>query len=88
MLLPCSTVSGSTASRRRAGPAVKGLFTKQIERALLDRRVDIAVHCGALDGERAMLEALLAIRRAGGDIIITYAAEEVAGKLLAGGVDA
>ncbi|NIM52105.1 MAG: porphobilinogen synthase [Gemmatimonadales bacterium] len=47
-----------------------------------------AAQSGALDGERAMLEALLAIRRAGGDIIITYAAEEVAGKLPAGGADA
>lgn len=33
---------------------------------------------GALDGGRAMLEAVLSIRRAGADIVITYAAPEIA----------
>ena len=38
----------------------------------------LAAREGALDGERAMMEALLGIRRAGADIVITYAAAEVA----------
>lgn len=43
--------------------------------------IKLAGQAGAVDGERAMDEALLALRRAGGDILITYAAEEVAGRL-------
>ncbi|NIM52106.1 MAG: hydroxymethylbilane synthase [Gemmatimonadales bacterium] len=42
--VPIRTSGDATAGRRRAGLAVKGLFTKEIEQALLDRRVDIAVH--------------------------------------------
>jgi porphobilinogen synthase len=37
-----------------------------------------AAERGWLDGERAMLESLLAIRRAGADVIITYFAVEAA----------
>jgi porphobilinogen synthase len=37
---------------------------------------------GWIDGERAMLESLTAIRRAGADMIITYFAPEVAKILL------
>jgi porphobilinogen synthase len=40
-----------------------------------------AAERGWLDGERAMEEALLAIRRAGADLILTYAAKEVAARL-------
>ena len=40
--------------------------------------VKAAAHMGWLDGERAMLESLTAIRRAGADIIITYFAPEAA----------
>ena len=36
---------------------------------------------GWLDADAAILEALLGIRRAGADIIFTYAARQVAGKL-------
>ena len=36
---------------------------------------------GWLDGPRAMLEALVAIKRAGADFILTYAAREVAARL-------
>jgi porphobilinogen synthase len=36
---------------------------------------------GWIDGPRAMLEALVAIRRAGADFIVTYAAKEVAARL-------
>jgi len=37
-----------------------------------------AANLGWLDGERAMMEALLSIRRAGADILITYFAREAA----------
>jgi len=40
--------------------------------------VKAAAQMGWIDGERAMLEALTAIRRAGADMIITYFAPEVA----------
>lgn len=40
-----------------------------------------AAAAGAFDGDAAMMEALLAIRRAGADIVITYAAEGVVGRL-------
>ena len=40
-----------------------------------------AAERGWLDGERAMMEAVLGIRRAGADIIITYAAVEIAASL-------
>jgi porphobilinogen synthase len=36
---------------------------------------------GWLDGPRAMLETLVAIKRAGADFILTYAAREVAARL-------
>ena len=36
---------------------------------------------GWIDGERAMEEALVAIKRAGADWILTYAAADVAAKL-------
>jgi porphobilinogen synthase len=39
---------------------------------------------GWLDGERAMLEQLTGIKRAGADIIITYHAKEAARLLLSG----
>ncbi len=41
-----------------------------------------AAQLGWLDGEQAMLEALIGIKRAGADIIISYSAKEVA-RLLA-----
>jgi len=40
--------------------------------------VKAAAQRGWIDGERAMLESLTAIRRAGADMIITYFAPEVA----------
>ena len=39
---------------------------------------------GWIDGDRVMLEALLSIRRAGADLILTYFAKEAA-RLLANG---
>ncbi len=39
--------------------------------------IKLAAQAGALDGDLAMREALLAIRRAGADIVMTYAALEV-----------
>jgi porphobilinogen synthase len=41
---------------------------------------------GWLDEERAMLEALTSIRRAGADIVITYFAREAARLLERGGI--
>jgi porphobilinogen synthase len=40
-----------------------------------------AAERGWLDGERALEEALVAIKRAGADWILTYAAKEVAERL-------
>ena len=39
--------------------------------------IKLAAQAGALDGDRAMRESLLAIRRAGADIIVTYAAPDL-----------
>jgi porphobilinogen synthase len=39
---------------------------------------------GWIDGEQAMLESLVAFKRAGADAILTYAAPEVARRLKAG----
>jgi porphobilinogen synthase len=41
---------------------------------------------GWLDEERAMMEALTAIRRAGADVVITYFARDAARLLERGGV--
>ncbi len=46
--------------------------------------VKAAAAAGMIDGERAMMEVLGAIKRAGADIILTYHAVEAA-KLLGGG---
>ena len=43
--------------------------------------IEIAARAGAIDGERAMLESLIAFKRAGCDGILTYFAPRVA-KLL------
>ncbi len=43
--------------------------------------IQAAAERGWLDGERAMDEALVAIKRAGADLIFTYAAKEVAARL-------
>ncbi len=40
-----------------------------------------AAERGWIDGDRAMMEALIAIRRAGADFILTYAAKEIAPRL-------
>ena len=45
--------------------------------------IKAAAQMGWLDGERAMLESLIAIRRAGADMIITYFAPEAAQSLAA-----
>jgi porphobilinogen synthase len=44
--------------------------------------IHAAAQMGWLDGEKAMMEAITSIRRAGADIIITYAAPEIARLLL------
>jgi len=36
---------------------------------------------GGIDGERAMMEVLLSIKRAGADFILTYFAKEAAKRL-------
>jgi len=43
--------------------------------------VPITAYQGWIDGDRVMLEILLAIRRAGADVIFTYFAEEAAQQL-------
>ena len=43
--------------------------------------IQAAAERGWIDGERAMDEALVAIKRAGADWILTYAAKEVAARL-------
>jgi len=43
--------------------------------------IKAAANLGWLDGERAMMETLTAIKRAGADIILTYFAQEAAGLL-------
>ena len=43
--------------------------------------IQAAAANGWIDGDRAMDEALVGIKRAGADVIITYAALEVAGRL-------
>ena len=43
--------------------------------------IQAAAERGWLDGERAMDEALIAIKRAGADLVVSYAAKEVAARL-------
>ena len=43
--------------------------------------IQAAAERGWIDGERAMDEALIAIKRAGADLILTYAAKQVAARL-------
>ena len=43
--------------------------------------IQAAAQNGWIDGERAMLEAMLSIKRAGADIILTYAAADLAARL-------
>jgi len=43
--------------------------------------IQAAAANGWIDGERAMLEAMLSIKRAGADIILTYAAADLASRL-------
>ena len=43
--------------------------------------LEAAAANGWLDGDRARLESLLSIKRAGADLIITYYAERLAGLL-------
>jgi porphobilinogen synthase len=69
--LPCLDIV-RRAKERFGGPLaayqVSGEYTM----------IKLAAQAGALDGDLAMREALLAIRRAGADIILTYAALEIA----------
>ncbi|MEE9530384.1 MAG: porphobilinogen synthase, partial [Syntrophobacteria bacterium] len=46
--------------------------------------IKAAAEKGWLDGERAMMEVLTSIKRAGADIIITYFAKEAAERLAHG----
>jgi len=47
--------------------------------------IEAAARNGWLDGERAMIESLLAFKRAGADGILTYFAPRAAERLKAGG---
>ncbi len=68
--LPCLDII-RRAKERFGGPIaayqVSGEYTM----------IKLAAQAGALDGDLAMREALLAIRRAGADIIMTYAAPDL-----------
>jgi len=44
--------------------------------------IKAAANLGWIDGEKAMMETLISIKRAGADIIITYFAQEVANVLV------
>jgi porphobilinogen synthase len=46
--------------------------------------IKAAAERGWIDGERAMMESLLGIRRAGADFILTYFAADAAGLLKRG----
>ena len=43
--------------------------------------IHAAAERGWIDGERAMLEAMISIKRAGADMILTYAAADLAARL-------
>src|SRR4029077_4505421 len=43
-LVPIRTTGDRVVTRRLAEVGTKGLFTKEIEEALFDRRIDLAVH--------------------------------------------
>ncbi len=43
--------------------------------------IKAAAQLGWIDGERAMMESLLSIKRAGADIILTYFAKEAAKRI-------
>jgi porphobilinogen synthase len=43
--------------------------------------IKAAAKMGWIDGERAMMESLISIKRAGADIILTYFAKEAAALL-------
>jgi porphobilinogen synthase len=43
--------------------------------------IHAAAERGWIDGERAMEEALVGIKRAGADLILTYAAKQIAARL-------
>jgi porphobilinogen synthase len=45
--------------------------------------IQAAAERGWIDGDRAMMESLVGIRRAGADVIITYFATQAARKLTA-----
>ncbi len=47
--------------------------------------IEAAAANGWLDGERAMMESLIAFKRAGADGVLTYFAPRVAKRLRAGG---
>ena len=49
--------------------------------------IEAAARNNWIDRDRVMMESLLAIRRAGADLIITYAAREAARLLAAGWVE-
>ncbi len=43
--------------------------------------IHAAAEKGWIDGERAMMEAMISIKRAGADMILTYAAADLAARL-------
>ena len=74
MVKPALAYLDVLAAARRAFDVPLAAYQVSGEYAMLKA----AARNGWLDGERAMAEALLAIKRAGADMILTYAAKEVA----------
>lgn len=72
--LPCLDII-SRAREQFGGPIVAYQVSGEYS------MIKFAAEKGALDGARAMWEATIALRRAGADIIITYAAPELVGGL-------
>ncbi|HUY60501.1 MAG TPA: porphobilinogen synthase, partial [Candidatus Dormibacteraeota bacterium] len=81
MVKPALTALDVVAAVRRAFPHPLGAYCVSGEYAMLR----LAAAAGAFDEAQAMREAHLAIKRAGADFILTYAALELAAALRAEG---
>ncbi|MBM4002190.1 MAG: hydroxymethylbilane synthase [Planctomycetes bacterium] len=76
------TTQGDTSSEPIVASGAQGLFTKEIQRALLERRVDLAVHSlkdlptESVDGLRL---AAVPPRERGGDALVSSRSQDVEG---------
>jgi len=76
----------AVAEMQAARAAVGGeIATDDMEAAIMGYlMLHAAAQNGWLDGERAVMESLIAFKRAGADGVLTYAAVEAARRLKAG----